>query len=201
MNELANGTEPLVLADGTLINPLDGGEISAVGEAVVEVPTNQQMQEDIAVARMRIVDLPMAPDKMNTLSVVLVYTLFGVIDDDIAILLHVPVDNITKIKLSDNYKELNATVLGNIIESDAADVRDMFTSHSKVAALRIVNAMESPSELTRIRASKDVLDRGGHRPADIIEHRVKVEGGLRIVHVSKDTSEVPTIDITPDGDF
>jgi hypothetical protein len=49
---------------------------------------------------------------------------------------------------------------------------------------------------TRLGVAKDVLDRAGHRPADIIEHRHKMEGGLTIEYVEK-KDDIPTIDITP----
>jgi hypothetical protein len=42
----------------------------------------------------------------------------------------------------------------------------------------------------------DVLDRAGHRPADVVEHRVRMEGALTIEFIEKDAGkEVPTITI------
>jgi hypothetical protein len=32
-----------------------------------------------------------------------------------------------------------------------------------------------------------------------VEHRHKVEGGLRIEYVKKEEQDIPTIDITPEG--
>jgi hypothetical protein len=49
-------------------------------------------------------------------------------------------------------------------------------------------------------AAKDVLDRAGQRPVDIIEHRHKMEGGLTIEYVDK-KDDIPTIDITPDKEM
>ena len=50
---------------------------------------------------------------------------------------------------------------------------------------------------TRMTAANNILDRAGHRPADIIEHRHKVEGGLTIEYIKNEEQNIPTIDITP----
>jgi hypothetical protein len=45
-------------------------------------------------------------------------------------------------------------------------------------------------------AAKDFLDRAGHRPADIVEHRHRMDGGLTIEIIRKDKDDVaPMIDM------
>ena len=80
-------------------------------------------------------------------------------------------------------------------------VRDMFVDHSRSAANIVVNTMNNP-EIginTRMSAANNVLDRAGHRPVDVVEHRHRVEGGLKIEYVKKEDQNIPTIDITPEG--
>ena len=36
-----------------------------------------------------------------------------------------------------------------------------------------------------------------HRPVDVIEHKHKIEGGLKIEYVTKEENDIPIIDITP----
>ena len=93
------GTEPLVLADGTTINPIDGTIVEE--EVLVEVPTAIDAQREVVSARLRISDLPVPPDQMNTLSVILSYSLQGVENVDIATLLHIDEDWVADIKQSD----------------------------------------------------------------------------------------------------
>lgn len=196
------GTEPLTLADGTKINPLTGGILPPVEDALVEVPNNEQMQREIVTARKRINDLPLVPDKMNVVSIILTYTLYGVSDTDIATILHLPIDNIKKIKLSSAYEDIAQAIISNIVESDMSDVRTLFVEQSRNAASQVFRLMDSEVETTRLAASKDVLDRAGQRPVDVIEHRHKVEGGLTIEYIDKEQSEdIPIIDITPEGEF
>ena len=46
--------------------------------------------------------------------------------------------------------------------------------------------METASPKYALAAAQDILDRGGHRPVDIVEHVNKMDGELRIVHITKD---------------
>ena len=191
---LPQGTEPLVLADGTKINPIDGAIVT--DEILVEVPNTEQIKREIIAARKRISDLPVPPNQMNTLSVIISYTLFGINDDDISHTLNIPHEQLIQIKSSDSYTDLQTQFLKNIVESDLADVRSLFVQKSRTAADRVFSLMDSESEVTRMVAAKDVLDRAGQRPVDVVEHRHRMEGGLTIEYVEK-KDDLPTIDITP----
>jgi hypothetical protein len=198
MNQLPTGAEPLVLADGTKIDPISGGVVKDE-EVLVRVPNNIEIKREIVASRMRIADLPVPPAQMNTLSVILSYSLQGISDNDISNVLSLPIDTVSNIKESDAYKDLQKVIVSKIVESDASDVRNMFVTNSMSAANVMVGVMEDAENgpVTRMTAAKDVLDRAGQRPVDIVEHRHKMEGGLTIEYVEK-KSDIPTIDITPE---
>jgi hypothetical protein len=64
---------------------------------------------------------------------------------------------------------------------------------------RYVTHAKSDNDVLSFKASQDILDRAGHRPADIVEHRHKLEDALHIVIEHKDDGKsVPMIDITPE---
>lgn len=193
------GTEPLVLADGTKINPLDGKILK--DDILVEVPNTREIQRDIVAARKRIADLPLPPEQMNTLSLVMAYSVFGLSDKDIGNVLSLSQDQIHNIKMNNAYNELQQNLVQSIIHSDTTEVRDLFVLNSKTSAQLFVDTVND-SEMgigTRLSAANNILDRAGHRPADIVEHRHKVEGGLRIEYVKKEEQDIPTIDVTPEG--
>jgi hypothetical protein len=194
---LPQGTEPLVLADGTKISPIDGTIVT--DDIVVEVPNTRQLQKEVTAARMRIADLPVPPNQMNTLSVILSYSLQGINDLDIATILHMDLDALTNIKQSDPYRELQTTIIKNITASDLSDVRSMFVQQSHTAAQVMFDVVGNPDVgvNTKMVAAKDILDRAGQRPVDVVEHRHKMEGGLTIEYVEK-KDDIPTIDITPE---
>ncbi len=191
---LPQGTEPLILADGTEINPIDG--LVVTEDTLVEVPNTEQIKREIVAARKRISDLPVPPGQMNTLSVIISYSLFGINDEDISSTLFIPLEQVIAIKESDAYVNLQEQFLRNILESDLSSVRGMFVQNSRIAADKMFHLLNSNNEATQITAAKDVLDRAGHRPVDVIEHRHKMEGGLTIEYVDK-KDDVPPINITP----
>ena len=193
------GTEPLVLADGTKINPLDGKILK--DDILVEVPNTREIQRDIVAARKRIADLPLPPEQMNTLSLVMAYTVFGLSDKDIGSVLSLSEDQVHNIKMNNAYNELQQNLVQSIVHSDATEVRDLFVLNSKTSAQLFIDTVKDPEMGigTRLSAANNILDRAGHRPADIVEHRLKVEGGLRIEYVKKEEQEIPTIDVTPEG--
>ena len=193
---LPQGTEPLVLADGTRINPINGLIIEE--EVLVEVPNTEQIKREIVASRKRISDLPVPPEQMNTLSVIISYSLFGISDEDISSTLLIPLEQLHAIKSSDEYTNLQGQFIKNILESDLSDVRGLFVERSRSAANLMINTLEDNDVGlgTRLGVAKDVLDRAGHRPVDIVEHRHKMEGGLTIEYVEK-KDDIPTINVTP----
>jgi hypothetical protein len=194
---LPQGTEPLILADGTVINPENGSVV--IDEPLVEIPNTAQIKREIVASRMRISDLPVPPNQMNTLSVLLSYTLMGITDEDISTALLIPLEQVTTIKKSDEYTKLSDAIVANIVASDLSTVRGMFVDKSRNAANVMFGAMEDV-ELginTRMTAAKDILDRAGQRPVDVVEHRHKMEGGLTIEYVEK-KDDLPLIDVTPE---
>ena len=49
----------------------------------------------------------------------------------------------------------------------------------------MVEALDAGSRTDRMSAARDILDRSGHRPADVVEHRHRVDGGLVIEYVKR----------------
>lgn len=190
--------DSLTLADGTVIDKSSGNVLPDDND-YVPVPSNMEIQRDIVASHKRLHDLPLPPEKMNIVSVVLVYSLMGITEEDIATTLRVDEDIIRNIKTSDVYASIKKEFVNAIIENDLDNVRDMFTSASHTAARSMVEMLESNNEATKMSAAKDILDRAGHRPVDVIEHKHKIEGGLTIEVVKKTANDdLPTIDITPE---
>ena len=199
MDSLPDTHEPLKLADGTLIDPLTSSPVRS--EQFIEVPTHTEAITRVVSARKRISDLPAPPEQCNTLSVILVYTLSGVTASDIALITGISETQVQNIRLTEAYKQLQEGIVSGITESDGEAVRNMLAEGSRRAAETIVNGLNHESMGVRMEAAKDILNRAGHRPNDIIEHRHKVEGGLTIEVVKRDANEdIPLIDITPETD-
>lgn len=189
---LANNGEPLRLADGRVVYP--GGDISDPRK-MVEVPTHQEAQRIITSTRRKVADLPALPKQMNAVSVVLSYVLFGLDDEEIAIATGLSAAQVHRIKASDPYSHLYDAVVKTVLDNEANTVREVFAKNAKRAANTVVEALDGGTRADRMAAARDILDRSGHRPADVVEHRHRMDGGLVIEIVRRDNADAPTIDM------
>jgi hypothetical protein len=188
---------PLRLADGRLVMP--DGSVEAVTPpqrpAFVEVPTHAEAQRLVTGTRRKLSELPEVPRTMNAVGIVLSYTLFGLDDEEIAVATGLSVDQIGRIKLDDPYAQMYTAVVQTILDAETSVVRDVFTKNARNAAKVVVDAMQEGNRSDRVAAAKDILDRSGHRPNDVVEHRHRMDGGLVIEIVRRDGAVLPTIEM------
>lgn len=182
--QLAQSGEPLRLADGSLVYP--DGTVKKPARQYVEVPSHSEAQRIVTSTRRKLLDMPAPPKTMNAVGIILTYTLFGLEDDEIAVAVGTDVDVITRIRKTPAYKQMQDVIVQSIIENEGADIRTQFARMAKKAAQRVEELVESDDEQIALAASKDALDRGGHRPADIVLHKHSMEGELTIVHLKRD---------------
>lgn len=199
MNDsLPSPDEPLILADGTQISG-DGKVIKPIRASIprVEIPNNSIAQHIVSRTRRRLSDLPAPPATMNAISVLMMYTMMGVPDADIAVAMEIPRDNIKRIRETDIYKEAQRAVAASILDHDTDDIRTRIAQNARSAADKVASLLESDDEGVQLSAAKDVLDRAGHRPVDIVEHRHSLEGGLviEVIERKDESTTIPTITI------
>lgn len=192
---------PIKLADGSLVYP-DGRVVQSGGVpttprsgSIVTVPTNREAQQLVITARKKLADLPDVPRTMNPISIVLCYSLYGLDDTEIALATGLGESQIANIKGNEAYTSMHDSVVQSVIAAESGDVRDLFVKHSRSAADTMVDVMQRGKTSDRMRAAADILDRGGFRPADVVEHRHQLDGGLTIEIVRKDETRIPVIDL------
>lgn len=192
MNLPEPGT-PLKLADGTEIDPATGKVVGA--EPYVKVPSTRELRENYAIIQRRLIDLPLPPQKMNGISIILTYKMIGLSDAEIATATGIKEEQVGQIVISDAFAELRQMVLENISAMDADTIRTSMKDNALMGVQRLGQLINSDDETIALSASKDALDRDGYRPADVVEHRHKMEGGLTIEVIRRDHSkEAPIID-------
>lgn len=191
------------LHDGTLINTTTGKRFkpqSDIEKAMTVISKNEEVADFVVPKRRYLDELPAKAELMNPIAVVLMYRLFGMHDDDIAYLISVPVEKIQALADMPEFAKLREVILGNIREFDQDLVRKTLNKNSIIAANAIVGMLsdEDASPGERLSAAKDILDRTGNRPADIVEHRHSINGGLNIRIIKQAAvSELPIIDMEP----
>lgn len=192
---IADVDTPLTLADGTQIDPVSGKVVRGSEPKFVEVPTTTKIKEEYAVIRRRLDDLPLPVNKMNGVSIILVYKLIGLSDHDIAVATGVPTQQLSNIMMSDAFSELQSMVIENLYAADKEEIRSAMKVNASLGVQRMTQLINSDDEGIALAASKDALDRDGHRPTDVVEHRHKLEGGLTIEVIKRDrTTDIPDID-------
>lgn len=179
----------ITLPNGKIVTKIEPNQ----NKDALILKSNTQLQIEEAKARRKIDDLPIKNSKMNTISVVLSYYLFGLSNKDISLITKLPEEQINSIIMLPAFSEMMQSVTKSIIEKDTDDVRNFIATQTKKAAKKVVDIMENASPKFALEAAKDLLDRGGHRPVDIVEHINRMDGELRIVHIKKDESAINKI--------
>jgi hypothetical protein len=106
------------------------------------------------------------------------------------------VAQVGRIKMSDPYSQMYDAVVRTVLDSETDVVRELLAKNAKSAAAVMVDALNAGNRSDRMAAARDILDRSGHRPSDVVEHRHRVDGGLVIEIVKRsDGTHVPTIDM------
>lgn len=200
-------SDELVLADGTRINTRTGRPIRNGGAlpGYIDVPTHRDAQRQVISVRKRLADLPEVPEKMNIIAVVAAYYMFGLNEYETALAIGCTERQVANIRMTEAFTTLVEAMTTNIVESQQEDVRTLIAGQARNAVNVMVGAMRSENEQVAVVAAKDILDRAGHRPADVVEHRHRVEGGLTIEYVKKGGDDsMPLLDLSAedvsDGD-
>lgn len=144
-------------------------------------------------------DLPTDGNAMTVTALICVYELFGLNVFDMANVLNCTEADIERVRESDAYGEFGHAVMENALKINAKEVNGIMEGFSKVAAMAMVKeSLLAEEAKDRITAAKDIMDRSGFRPADIVEYRHKHEGELVIRHIVKDETrerDMPVIDV------
>jgi len=154
-------------------------------QQLIEVPRNDEIKLRHAAIQRRLADLPMPVDRMNGISVILCYKMFGLSNEDIAVATGLQAEQVGSIVMSDAYGTLHKAVVENIQKADTEVIRSLIHENAKAAVQQVSDLLTNGSEGARVALIKDMLDRDGYRPVDVVEHRHKMEGGLRVEIVEK----------------
>lgn len=153
---LADGNEPLTLADGTKIDPRTGRKVSA-DTTVVEVPRHSEARKIVTETRRTIADLPDLPKTMTPINVVLTYELFGMSVEQIAVATQLPIEQINSIRQHDAYEKMREAVVENLVASSTDQVTQILRDGKLRAARKMVQLVDNPDEDVALRASSAVM--------------------------------------------
>lgn len=155
---LPNGDK--LLADGTIYR-----EKQAVQAAVA---AGREIQNGRAAARTlrrvsrKLGDLPEGDTKqLNAIAAILLYTGVGLDDGDIAIALGTHPDVVKGIKELDAYRQLSEMFDTAIFDDAKKNASHILAKAADHAAVKIVDAIDSPNEMVAVGAAREVLKMNG----------------------------------------
>jgi hypothetical protein len=186
---------PLILAVGTFFDP---ETVKRKRPEYLEVPSNREAVKVITNTRRKLSDLPDVPERMNIVSVILSYHLFGLDNEEISVAINLPLERVVAIKMLEAFSKMQEAVMDRMVARDKEEVTQVLEKAAVTGANTIVHLMQhAEDEKVQLTAAKDVLDRNGHRPADILEVRHSMTNSLTIEHIVRSDDEVaPIIEVT-----
>ena len=185
--QLADGTQ--VLPDGSIVRPFKK-QSTLSPHVALRVPVREMSS------------LPAPPAVLNAILVVLGYTLLGIRDAEISQATGLSPDRINTVREHDVYAQSRTDIVRRAADGEAEKARSVLAQGALDAASQMIELSQgADSEAVRMAALKDIMDRAGLRPVDIVDHRIKMDGGLTINIIRKDeVSVAPMIDINMETD-
>ena len=200
----------ITLADGTIIDTKTGrqADLPVTPVSTIEVPQTDDdpvlTPEDEKIGKQRrplnntvkISEIGVSPKLLIPTSVVVSLTLTGIADSEICQLLGISPTQLTRIRGLDAYDDMRSRMLVRLRESDKDQIRQKLYNTAETAAQRLSQLVDSRDEKIQLAAANSILDRTGHKAADILEVKHSFENEMRI-RVIDDTknNDIPTIDL------
>lgn len=188
---LARVGDPWIAPDGSLIQP--------------EYPEDYfpRVKEDTRLdpitfrgkKRRNINELPAAPNIMTAIGAIMLYTMFGVGDREIATALNCSVIDIEDIRAHSAYSEYLELIGQEIISAESDNITHRLAAYAHGALDTVAHVSRNGKmENNRLRASIDILDRGGFAPKAVAEKQISLKNVLRI-QVMDDGKKTRDMDI------
>lgn len=157
MAHLAKPGDPLIIE----------GKIIAKEESVDEFKTADR-QTPIAykikpTSRRNMNDMPSVdPNRQMALNVILVYSLLGLTDNEIAHLTKIPLNEIENLKFGSDYQITFEMLFKELISANSNSIKAKLAGYATEAVDQIIQlAQDADKDIVRLKANQDILDRAG----------------------------------------
>lgn len=155
---LAKVGDPYVTSDGRIIAPFQ--EAKAEPGKVSTTKFKPQRKRALR-------DLPVQPAIMNGIACVFMYTILGVSDREIAEAMKVTVTDVGNVRKSPAYAECFDNVVNEFINVNSELMHARIAAYGQNALSSVADiAFNGKREANKLRASVDLLDRGGFTKKD-----------------------------------
>jgi hypothetical protein len=186
--------EYIELADGTRVSTASGEVIRDKKPQKGYTPNAPTHSNELISTRLS--DLPLEAKRMNGVAALIVYRLLGMPDHDIAEALGIDVDQVKQISNAQVFNDLYSKINAQVLDRSSNDLRIAIAAMSRDALNKVYEVMTEGDDKNALKAAQDILDRAGHRPADVVMHQHHMSGGLKIEYIErKKENDLPIIEM------
>lgn len=145
-------------------------------------------------------EMPAVPAVMNGVGAVMIYTILGLSDREMAACLKVDVVAVTEIKKHPAYQETFDIVASEFVNAKASLLSARIAAAGDQALDRVIHyAFNATQEAVGLRASQDLLDRGGHSIKQMEGRSATMKNELRIT-ITEGEKEVHIEQVMENGE-
>ena len=178
--QLARQGDPLVTVKGEVIPAeREGDDVSSPS---VPLPSTAVAFKDYQPIVKRVIsDLRSPPQAVNVAIVILGYTLLGISDGEVCSATNLTLEEVFKVRASRIYSEAFENIMRELINANSEFIECRVAAYSGMALGQVASiAAAGKRENNRLTASRDILDRAGHRPQD---NAARQNSGMNELHI------------------
>lgn len=174
---LARVGDPFIAPDGSLIEPMYPEDyFPRLKEETRIDPVKFRARR-----RRNVDELPAAVNIMTACGAVMLYTMYGIGDREIANALKCTVPDVEEIRAHAAYADYLEILGAEIISHESDNLTHRLAAYAHGALDTVAHVSRNGKlENNRLRASIDILDRGGFAPKAVAEKQVSLKNVLRI---------------------
>jgi hypothetical protein len=179
--ELAKAGDPLVTPNGEVLEPEGEEDWGADGLDLPAPMTPIAFKHYRPITRKVISDLRAPAQAINVSLVVLGYTLLGISDSEICEATGLDAQSVMRVREARTYSDAFELIMQELINANSEYIECRLAAYSGLALNNIAHiARKTKNTGYRLAASKDLLDRAGHRPQDQASRQ---NSGMNELHI------------------
>lgn len=192
MASLARPGDPYVTDKGEVVLDGEGGAMNALPRAdmVLGAPLARNI---IPKNRATIADLPAEPKLQTAINVILIYQLLGMSENEISHIVHIPLEDIQRIKHHIAFQETFDILFHEMVNVNSNSLQAKIAAFAGDALDNVMKiASKEELDTAKLKANQDILDRSGLHPEHLFGKNKDEDGfdSLKIVIQNDEDNEM-----------
>lgn len=180
MNQLAKPGDPLTHINGEVVME-DEDDDGAAGVSLPLPSTPVPYKYYRPQTRRVLSDFRESPQLLNACAIIFSYSVLGIGDAEICESTGLSLDQIERVRSARAYSEMFENVMRELINANSEYIEARIAAYSGMALNNVAEiAATAKNKAVKLSASKDILDRAGHRPKD---QAARGNSGMNELHI------------------